>query len=337
MAQSSPLDTIFLPFSDGHITWPDRSLFVGAQYHPALRDVPGLSAWQIFKPFADNLSAHGIASTPAWPGQKFPMAFCLVPKQVDEAKFWIAQSLDHLDKDGVLILCAANDAGGSRLKSWMEEAGLQNIQTESKNKARVVWGVRPDHLSPVLAQWQQQGGVSNHDFGPMILQTQPGIFSWDRIDTASQLLIENIPPIKGVVGDFGCGYGYLSYQVLQKNPAIQSITLVEADARALVCAEKNTGGTVSVNALWHDATKPLPGNPIFDVILMNPPFHTGKKTDTGLGQDFIRNASAHLKKNGYLYMVANTYLPYEETLQKSFSKVDSIVQKNGFKILVGRK
>ncbi len=166
--------------------------------------------------------------------------------------------------------------------------------------------------------------------------TRPGLFSWDRIDPASRLLAENFPPaLGGRVADFGAGIGYLSYRALEGFPKIRSLTMVEADARALALAEKNIApvrGEREVITLWHDATKALPPMLAFDHILMNPPFHTGKKTDISLGLSFISTAAAHLKKGGVLSMVANVHLPYEAPLEKMFKTSKTVVQKNGFKI-----
>ncbi|HEU4837815.1 MAG TPA: methyltransferase, partial [Micavibrio sp.] len=85
---------------------------------------------------------------------------------------------------------------------------------------------------------------------------------------------------------------------------------------------------------WHDATKPLPDSSLlFDHIIMNPPFHTGKKTDISLGKAFLFMAATHLKKNGALSLVANVHLPYEEILETCLRNVKQVVVENGFKIL----
>ncbi len=328
MSQSSPLDTLFIPFQTGRLSWADKTLFMGAQYHPDLQQA---ALWQFFKPFADELTAHGFSPSEKIPDQKFDLVLCAIPKQVDESKFWIANAIERLNDKGILVAAAANDAGGSRLEKWFEEAGLTALQSESKNKARVVWGMKTKAAGTA---WLEQGAVCSHDFGDGLhLKTQPGLFSWDRIDFASRLLVENFPPsLSGHIADFGCGYGYLSVMAIKNNPKVTKVTLVEADARALSCALENLTGH-DVVPLWHDATKPLQSGGPFDYILMNPPFHTGKKTDISLGQSFIVNAAAQLKKGGSLTLVANTHLPYEAVLEKALKNVKLVVQKNGFKIL----
>ena len=334
MSDPSPLETLFLPFEQNVLPWPDKVLFIGAQYHAALKNIPSPILWQVFKPFSDSLKRDGLLPSDTLPVGTFDMVLCLVPKQLDEAKFWIAGAIERLNDNGTLVLSAANDAFGARLKKWMEEAGIQSIQTESKNKAKVVWGVKGQIDQILMQEWLDKGAVRTHDFGDgLMLKTLPGIFSWDRIDPASRLLAQNLPrDMRGKVADFGSGYGYLSLMTAKNCPRIEKMTLIEADQRARACAEENLKNH-TIEPLWHDLTKSLPPAMIFDHIIMNPPFHTGKKTDTALGQAFIATASKHLKKNGSLYMVANAHLPYESILQKSFSSVVQVMQQDGFKII----
>ncbi len=42
---------------------------------------------------------------------------------------------------------------------------------------------------------------------PFKFITDAGVFSKGRVDEATDLLIHNIPPLKGSLLDMGCGYG----------------------------------------------------------------------------------------------------------------------------------
>lgn len=333
MASSSPLLTLLAPFDQELISWGERTLFMGADWI----ETPGdCDYWQYFKPASDRLTAHGKIPLQEFPtDENYDLVIAHLPKQIDEAKYWIARSLKVLSEGGTLAVSASNDAGGTRLEKWMEEAGLSNIQSYSKNKARVVWGVKTSGVEK--SDWLEGGDIRRHDFGDGVsFLTQPGLFSWDRIDNASRLLIETMPGLKGAGADFGCGYGYLSYSVLKKNSGITSLSMVDADTRAITCALKNieeVKGAAEITSCWHDATKPVPCLKPLDFIVMNPPFHTGKSTDPDLGQAMIRTAASHLKKNGNLWLVANTHLPYEKLMGELFRETATKLQKSGFKII----
>jgi len=327
-ADTTVLDTLFLPFTEGQVEWRANSLFLYADWHPALGQCDVL---HIDKPAVDRLAAHGYTNLP-YLDRRYDAVLIQIPKQVQEAQGLLALAIDHLEKDGLLIVAADNDANGKRLQKWMQEAGFTEITSESKNRARVAWGRKSDSVM-APDDWAVNFAVRplNGYF------TRPGLFSWDSIDHASQLLADNLPALSGDIADFGCGWGFLSCEALKKGTNIHSLTLIDADSRAVTCATANTEEihpSASVVPLWHDLTRPLPESvPALDTIIMNPPFHIGKKTDLDLGLSFIRTAFAQLKKGGALFMVANAHLRYEEELGKLFKTVELVIQKNGFKVI----
>ncbi len=330
---NASLDTLFLPLESGAVPSGGRTLFIGAVTHPFLTtSKPDL--WQPFKPFTAGLpGVQMLPSLPAAP--EYDLVLVNIPKQVQEAKFWIASALYALKAEGMLVLAAANDANGNRLEKWCKELRL-SCQSETKNKARVVWATRPQALSDLLDDWLKDGDKQIAETGDGFrFLSQPGVFGWDKIDMGSALLAECFTSaISGIGADFGAGTGYLSYRLLQASPAVSTLYVAEADSRALECAHvnlENVRGGRTLEYLWADLAKPATF-PALDFVVMNPPFHTGKKTDTGLGHAFIETAAHHLKKGGKLYMVANAHLPYEQILRQKFAHVRALSQEQGFKV-----
>ena len=92
------------------------------------------------------------------------------------------------------------------------------------------------------------------------------------------------------------------------------------------------GGGATARFHWHDlASEPVETR--YDAIVMNPPFHTGRAAEPGIGQGLIAVAARALRKGGRLVLVANRQLPYEKPLAAAFAKVDKIVEDRGFKVL----
>jgi len=149
--------------------------------------------------------------------------------------------------------------------------------------------------------------------------------------------MENLPDgLSGKGADFGCGYGFLSMQILESCADIETFYALEADYNALQCAKENLKNHHQVTYDWVDLTHGAPVSDL-DWIVMNPPFHEGKKTDNQIGQKFIETAYKSLKKNGVLYMVANAHLPYEKTLNNLFSNVEKTCEEQGYKIFIAHK
>lgn len=166
--------------------------------------------------------------------------------------------------------------------------------------------------------------------------TVPGVFSADKADEGSRLLEAVLPEKLGKeVADLGAGWGYLSRAILTRQ-TVESLHLVEASHAALGCAKKNIPDA-RAQFHWADATRWQPRASL-DTVVMNPPFHTGRKGVPELGQAFIATAAAALKGVGHLYMVANRHLPYEESLRARFGFVEELEGGNSrFKILHAAK
>ncbi len=325
------LKTLFLPFENGLLERTGRAVFFGALDYPDLKDFEEISCVQHWAGPAAALRAKGYEVLNDPPeDQTFNLALCLVPKQKEEALGMLARAASVLEKDGVLITAAANDANGSRLEKWLKELGSapQNL---SKHKARVVWASGPFDLQKVQ-EWINDAAPREIEMDGQSWWTQPGIFGWNKIDAGSKLLIQNLPDnLAGDIADFGCGYGYLSRAIINQN--LKSVTAIDADVRALEMCKKNIPQAKTIHA---DLTAP-PDLGMFDTIIMNPPFHTGKERDSDIGLAFIKTAVAHLKPGGDLYMVANAHLPYEKELGSLFKTVQKLEEAEGFKVFKAQK
>ena len=119
-------------------------------------------------------------------------------------------------------------------------------------------------------------------------------------DAGSKLLAESLPDnLSGRVADFCAGWGYLASEVAGRFPKVKALDLYEADFSSLEAAKANLAEIKSppVRFFWHD----LAGEPVaerYDAIVMNPPFHLGRRAEPELGQAIIRTAISSLKSGG---------------------------------------
>ena len=305
-------------------------LFLGAEPHPKLSDIPSLTAWQPLKPLASACENAGMSLVEE-PCGKFPTILFLPGKSKDEILAGFARAHDFMAPGGTLIVGLANTAGASRFEKELSRAApLQYTVSKNKCRAFAAGNSTPwDDL--VLGEWRELAKpriLLDTDF-----LTVPGVFSADHIDPGSALLAEKLPPsLYGRVADLGAGWGYLSRAALGKAPKIARIDLFEADTRALACARKNLPAEAPASFHWHDVTTGLPEK--YDHIITNPPFHTGQAKDVDLGKAFLTVAAASLKRGGTLHLVANRQLPYEAHLESLGLRSRIIAEDHGFKVIV---
>jgi len=307
------LETLLLAFSgENSPPVPERALFLGAEPHPQLASWPGLHGWQPLKPLANAWENAGFHLTES-PQGEWPMVLLLPGKSRDETLAAFATGHDLLAPGGHLVVAMPNSSGAARFEKELSKAagGIHSLQ---KNKCRAFHCTRHEDWNPeLLENWRELAKPRLIPDTPFF--TEAGVFSANRIDPGSEFLTRHLPPgLSGRVADPGAGWGFLSHFLLSRFPKIQSIDLFEADSRALACARRNLAAFSDreIRFHWHDVTTGLTGP--YDVIVMNPPFHTGQATDAGLGGEFIRRAAAALRRGGRLFLVANRQLPYEGVL-----------------------
>ena len=311
-------------------------LYVNAHYHKALDvfDRNTLTVQQHFKPYAQKFMNAGYVVEPMIESvsDKYDAVILLSPKNAMEARYMIAQGLIRLNKGGRFICAADNNAGGGRIKKILQEFGLSEIGQDSRNKAKLVSGVKHNLDVGCIDKAIAAGGVQDILDGEY--RSKPGVFGWNKIDTGSSLLVECLPnDMKGAGADFGCGYGYLSDFVLSQYDDVKSLICIDADARALdLCVYNLNHGAGRFECAWRDLTAAQSDLSDLDFIIMNPPFHDGKTSDSDIGVSFVRSAHAALRKGGRLYMVANKQLPYERALNDLYSDAIKLREERGFKV-----
>lgn len=290
---------------------------------------PGAAVWQPYAHQAAIWSGCGHrAEDDLSPSPRYQTIILTCPKQKDETLYLLASALSMLKPGGRLIAAADNLGGGKTLPKLMEMLGADTSNL-SKHKCRVVWS--GPCASPAIEQAIAAGSLQRRADG---LMTQPGLFSWDRLDIGTTLLLEHLPrSLSGLGADFGCGLGVLGLHLFNLNPGITKLYCIDADSRAIACARMNLDAFAPrCHLLWADIQK-LTSLPLLDFVVMNPPFHQGRLDDTALGQSFITTASSALKPGGRLTLVANLHLPYEAVLDRHFSGHRLVTAENGFKII----
>ena len=255
----------------------------------------------------------------------------LAPPGTIERRYDIAQALRALQPDGQLTVMAPKDKGGSRLAKELKAFGCEFSETALRHH-RVCITTRPTDLSALAGAVADGSARLVEETG---LWSQPGVFSWNRVDPGSALLLKHLPQLSGRGADLGCGVGYLARAVLAM-PTVEALHMVDIDRRAIEAAKRNiTDPRASLH--WADVRKAGTIPEGLDFIVMNPPFHDGGAEDRTLGQSFVRRAAESLRKGGRLWLTANRHLPYEDHLKDLFARAVLVVEADGFKVYEARK
>lgn len=276
----------------------------------SMLQVARLQVVQGFRPDHDELAARGLAVSPDVPAGPFALTFVCLPRARDAARAMVAAAAEVTD--GLVVVDGQKT---DSIDSLRREIALRVPVSEALAKAHgkiFTFAAGAD-----LSDWAARPHRTPEGF-----TTLPGVFSADGADRGSALLAAALPAkLKGRGVDLGAGWGYLAAAALSRE-GVTHLDLVEAEADALACARLNVTDPRAAFH-WADAIRFRPAR-LADWVICNPPFHTGRAADPGVGEAFLRAASRMLAPDGTLWLVANRHLPYDRSLVTLFREVDDI-------------
>lgn len=108
------------------------------------------------------------------------------------------------------------------------------------------------------------------------LQTANGVFSPERVDAGTRVLLSSVPapPPGGNLLDLGCGWGPIALTLAAESPHA-TVWAVDVNERALDLVRRNADvmGLTNINAVTPSS---LPADVSFMTIWSNPPIRVGK-------------------------------------------------------------
>lgn len=162
--------------------------------------------------------------------------------------------------------------------------------------------------------------------------TDAGVFSRDRVDFGSLLLIENMEiPKQARVLDVGCGYGPIGLTAA-KLADEGKVTMIDVNERAADLARRNAerNGIRNVEIRVSDVYSAVQ-NESFDVILTNPPIRAGKE----IVHRIFTEGYELLADGGEMWVVIQKKQGAPSALKKlqeTYRQVDEVDREKGYSI-----
>lgn len=162
----------------------------------------------------------------------------------------------------------------------------------------------------------------------------PGIFSPDRIDQGTSVLLQHAPqpPASGTFLDLGCGWGPMALSMGLYSPdAI--VHAMDVNERAMDLARLNAE-SLGLRNIRVSTADEVPADVRFDLIWSNPPIRVGK----AVLHDLLRAWLPRLSDDGEAYLVVQRNLG-SDSLQKWLNEnldglvADRFTSVRGFRIL----
>ena len=286
-----------------------------------------------FKALENQLDSSEVCFTDAYTGDgTFNTLLIYLPKSKIETLYLLANLTPYLEEASSIILVGEKKTGIKSADKLLRDYSSRVNAIDSARHCSVLFA----QLNKPVAEFSQKEWIKEYDVFINEVQLKicslPGVFSHGTLDKGSQLLLENLPEtLKGDALDFGCGAGVLGCYLLKHYPKL-AVDLIDVSAYAVKSAAlslqaNNLKGNVFPSDSFSETTRN------YDLLISNPPFHAGQKTDYSVTESFLTNAPKQMKIDGLLSIVANKFLKYEPILEDIFPKVLCVQETNKFKIL----
>lgn len=242
-----------------------------------------------------------------------------LPRALEQLDQWAALIAAHADAD-VLVLA------GGRIKHMtlgMNEVMGRYFDTVeaslAQQKSRVLRarGPRVEEARVAAATWPKRQFHADAD---LTACAEGGVFAGTSIDIGTQTLLAVLDRVSGKqdqrIIDFGCGTGILATQIARLRPSAHVIASDQSaaavtSARATAAAN---GVADRVEVVLDDGLSMQPDESA-DLIVFNPPFHSGAAVHAGTSMRLFAEAGRVLKPGGELWVVANRHLSYKPALK----------------------
>ncbi len=312
----------------------DNTLLINPPMDDLAQEIP--SSWHIanfssavterFK--QQGFTLEDICKTPE---KKFSHIIIYLPKAKARLQYLLDYACACLEADGDIWFIGENKGGIKSLaKQLKNNFEVSDKMTSGKHSA-IVSVSRP--LSEKTFDINNYYVEHKNELG-LSLKALPGVFSQDKLDKGTAVLLKNLPrKVKGRVLDFGCGAGIIGAYVSQ-NREFEELELIDDDVLAVRSAQKNIeDNKMELTECYLSDGFSKVEEECFHWIISNPPFHQGVRTNYNVTEAFLTKAKDHLKLSGKLVIVANEFLNYEVILREHFNGVTQIAKENGFKVI----
>ncbi|MDN7142281.1 class I SAM-dependent methyltransferase [Pseudomonas sp. JQ170] len=263
------------------------------------------------------------------PAQGFDAAVLFLPKSRDLANYLLNALASRLA--GRELYLVGEKRGGIEGAAKQLHAFGKPRKLDSARHCQL-WQVTVEHAPEAkpLESLAERFELPLTD-GALQIVTLPGVFSHGRLDRGTALLLEHLDQLPvGKVLDFGCGAGVLGATLKRRYPQSQ-VTMLDVDAFAVASSRLTLAANgLDAEVICGDGIDAAPRG--LDVILSNPPFHTGVHTNYQASENLLKKSADHLQKGGELRLVANSFLRYQPLIEGALGNCQVRAEGQGFKI-----
>ncbi|WP_042404124.1 methyltransferase [Streptacidiphilus carbonis] len=208
-------------------------------------------------------------------------------------------------------------------------------------KARLIHCTPDPALKPGPSPWPHSYELPGDVAGGLSVTNHAGVFSAERLDIGTRLLLQHLPQLSGPTRavDLGCGNGVVGTAVAAlAGPGTEAeVVFADESHQAIASAQATFAANgphpdAQAEFLIGDGLSGLPPGSV-DLVLNNPPFHSHQATTDAIARRMFAGARATLRPGGELRVVGNRHLGYHVMLRRLFGNCTTVASNPKFVVL----
>ena len=261
---------------------------------------------------------------------KLDLALIKVPKSLELFRLYLNQ-IQRASQENTVVICGFMTKYFSKQMLKIAEELFEEVeQSLAWKKSRLLILKKPKPCIDIepLKSFQWQG---------LNIQQYQGVFSADKVDYATQFLLDNIKinESEQSILDLASGNGIIAASILSKYQEQKweapELHLMDDSILAVESSKLNLPKEKS-HFYYTDDLEDFEDKQ-FDLVVSNPPFHFEHEINTEVTMDFFEQVYTVLKPNGRFILVFNRHLRYNTLLKRIFSRVEVMVDSPKFVVM----
>ncbi|MEO2281807.1 methyltransferase [Pseudoalteromonas pernae] len=273
------------------------------------------------------------------PQQKFDLVIYYYPKAKAEALMTLDNIRAVMSDDATLLVVGEKKGGVKSIEKQLKGIA-HGHKVDSAKHCQLYQYSEIDTLAEfAICDYEKTFTLEREVAGEKIsckVVSLPGVFNHGQLDDGTALLLDSLPayPKAKTLLDFGCGAGIIASFCAKRNPKLKVTGLDVSALAGYATSQTFAANNIQGEVLLSDGLSAVTSR--FDLIVSNPPFHTGLKTDYKITERFFASAKEHLNRGGELTLVANSFLAYPPQLEAQFKHHATIAKTKRFAVYQNR-
>ena len=170
-----------------------------------------------------------------------------------------------------------------------------------------------------------------------------GAFAGTKVDIGTRFLLTFLPEMleqlsadAATAVDLGCGTGVVATALAAARPGLAVLATDESASAVASAAATAAANEVTITVRRDDGLSSQPGG-CADLVVLNPPFHSGSTVDPGIALRLFTEAARVLKPGGRLWTVFNSHLAYRAALVRTVGETRQAGRNAKFTVTVSTR